>query len=1014
MESFKCKSLFFAFMWILSFGLYSQVSVKGNVMDESNEPVIGASIQVKGTGEGTVTDYDGNFSLTVPSNESTLIISYVGMKTQEVSPAPNLRVILQTDTELLDELVVVGYGTMRKKDLTGAVSRVTVDDKSLQANVNLSQVLSGVAGINIQQRGGATGESSISIRGQNTLSTSSSPLIVVDGIIYDGSISNFNINDIETIDVLKDASAAAVYGSRSKNGVILITTKKGKNEKPQVSVDAYYGFQDMTNTPMRVMNGEEFAIRMVDWQWQSDVYKWYATKPTSAAGRPARPDITNRQLVATYLKTPEEQNNYLNGEPIDWVKEVTQIAPMQNFNIGLNGGSENSKYYLSASYSDIEGIQLNDNFKRFTLRSNLESKVNNWLTISTNLTYTLTDQSGEQANIHYARVATPWADNHIGKDDYDIYLTNELFQPYPLVFTYADNSNLNHTFFGIGRAVVDFPFLKGLKFEFDISDRYNTAGNYTYWNSRTPGGMAYGGRATKVHTESNKWLMNNILSYTETFGNHSIYGTLLYSLDKLSGNASTLRADGFDNETLGYNNMGLGLTPYVASSAYEESNIAYMARINYTYLQRYLFTGTVRRDGFSGFGKDHKWATFPSLSFGWVLTEEPFMNNPAFYLKTRFSYGVNGNQGSGRYASLATMSSLGYVYGGDYAVGLYPNTLGNSELAWERTTSNNVGVDFSFLNDRLSGSIDAYLSNTDDVLVRRQLPATSGYANVWDNVAELQTKGIDLEIRSLNVNRKDFTWNTKFTFGLDRDKITKLYGGESDADVANGWFVGKPIQAIYDYQIEKVWTEEEFFAGEVYPGWYPGQFKLADLDGSNSIDAVNDRSIIGYKSPSYRFGIENVLRYKDFTFSFFINSIQGGKNRFMANNSDNVNPLIYYPERQNVSAVNPYWSPEAPTTNTTGIYNNPPIWSGIYQNRSFIRLQDVSLAYSFPKQLLDRININSCQIYLSSKNPYVWTKWQGWDPEIGTTGSDSKTGYSSTSTFPTLTRNVILGLRFSF
>jgi TonB-linked SusC/RagA family outer membrane protein len=475
-----------------------------------------------------------------------------------------------------------------------------------------------------------------------------------------------------------------------------------------------------------------------------------------------------------------------------------------------------------------------------------------------------------------------------------------------------------------------------------------------------------------------------------------------------------LRADGFDNETLGYNNIGLGLTPYVASSAYEESNIAYMARINYTYLQRYLFTGTVRRDGFSGFGKDHKWATFPSLSFGWVLTEEPFMNNPSFYLKTRFSYGVNGNQGSGRYASLATMSSLGYVYGGDYAVGLYPNTLGNSELAWERTASNNVGVDFSFLNDRLSGSIDAYLSNTDDVLVRRQLPATSGYANVWDNVAELQTKGIDLEIRSLNVNRKDFTWNTKFTFGLDRDKITKLYGGESDADVANGWFVGKPIQAIYDYKIEKVWTEEEFFAGEVYPGWYPGQFKLADLDGSNSIDAVNDRSIIGYKSPSYRFGIENVLRYKDFTFSFFINSIQGGKNRFRANNSDNVNPLIYYPERQNVSAVNPYWSPEAPTTNTTGIYNNPPIWSGVYQNRSFIRLQDVSLAYSFPKQLLDRININSCQIYLSSKNPYVWTKWQGWDPEIGTTGNDGKTGYSSTSTFPTLTRNVILGLRFSF
>jgi TonB-linked SusC/RagA family outer membrane protein len=1014
----KWKGLLLACMWAVSAIMLAQnITVRGTVTDENGMTVIGATVIVQGVvTHGSVTDVDGKYTLLNVPPDGSLVFSYVGMKSQTIpiNGRETINIIMAFDTQVLEEVVAIGYGTMRKKDLTGAVTRVTVDDKSLQANVTLSQVLAGVSGINFQARGGAGGEPSFSIRGQNTLSTSSSPLIVVDGIIYDEALSSLNISDVEAIDVLKDASSAAVYGSKSKNGVLLITTKKGKNAKPTISVDAYYGIQDITNTPMRVMNGEEFAIRMVDWQWENDIYKWYATNPTSAEGRPVRPDITNRELVSSYLKSPEEQNNYLNGTAIDWVDEVTRIAPMQNYNISLSGGAENSTFYLSGSYSDVKGIQLNDQLKKFTLRSNLESKVNNWLTIGMNLTYTLRDDSGEPASLHSARVATPWANNHIGKDDYDIYLTNELFQAYPLAFIYTDNSNLRHTLFGIGRAEIDFPFLKGLKYEFNISDRYNTAGNYSYWNSKTPSGMANNGRARKIHSESNKWLINNILSYTETFGDHYIYTTLLYSRDRLTGNASTLNSAGFDNETLGYNNIGAGLTPSVSSSAYEENNISYMARINYSYLSRYLITGTVRRDGFSGFGSNHKWATFPSLSLGWVLTEEPFMKNPEFYLKMRLSYGVTGNQGSGRYASMAKMSSLGYVFGSEYAVGLYPSSLSNMELGWERSTSTNLGIDFSLLKNRLSGSVDMYNSRIHDVLVRRELPPSAGYSNVWSNIAELATKGLEIELRSVNFNNKDFTWNTKFIFGLDRDKITKLYGGENDQDAANGWFVGESIQAIYDYKIEKIWTEEEFFAGKVYPGWYPGQFKLADLDNSNSIDPTNDRTIIGYKSPAYRFSIENVFRYKNVSLSFFINSIQGGKNRFLGENAENINPLIYYPERQNVSAVNPYWRPDAPTTNTTGIYNNPPVWGGIYQSRSFVRLQDVSLAYALPKQLTEKLKVNFCQVYLSSKNPYVWTKWQGWDPEIGTAGSGSKTGYSSTTSFPALTRNVIMGIKFNF
>ena len=987
------------------FGNFQQNIVTGRVANSNGEPLVGVSVTVKGSTGGTSTDAQGNFSIEVPGN-GTLVFSYVGFATKEepVDGRSNIEVVLTASASELEQVIVIGYGTQKKSDLTGSIARVTMDDKATQANVNLFQALVGAsAGVNLEERGGSDGEPTLSVRGQTSLSASDRPLIVLDGVIYNGNISNINVNDVETIDILKDASAAAVYGSRSANGVLLITTKKGKSEKPVISFSGYTGFQDMTNNPMRVMNGQEFAVRLLDWNWENNVYAWYRTNPTSAEGRPPRPDASDPNVVASYFKTFEEKENYLNGREVDWVDAVLRKGAMQNYNVSLQGSANNTSYYLSGSYSDIEGIQLNDEFKRITLHMNLESKVNDWLTFGVNTSYSYRDNSGIPASLASARVASPWANNYIGKPNYDIYLSGELFQPYPLVNLYIDNSDISNELFAVGSAKIKIPWIQGLQYELNYSHVYSNRNNYTFNSNATPAGVNNRGLAVKNPSESRNWNINNIVTYSGAFGDHSVNATLLFSRELNKGNSTTASAEGFDNAILGYNNLGLGEGPTAASTAYEENSLSYMARVNYSYKSRYMFTGTVRRDGYSGFGADKKFATFPSASVAWVASEESFLQDKGLYLKLRTSYGENGNQGIGRYSSLSRMTTLPYVYGSTTAIGLYPSSLGNVDLEWETTASYNIGVDFGFLKNRITGSIDAYTAKTSNVLVQRQLPRAAGYASIWTNIGGIDNKGIELELKTINIDKGAFRWESNFVFSLNRDKITKLYGGENDNDIGNSWFVGEPISAIYDYEMAGgVWTEEEFFKGQIpYPGWYPGQFRYVDQDGNDTINAGKDRKVIGYRAPSYRFSINNTLTYKNFTLSIFINSVQGGKRFYLADNAMYINPLYYYPERMNNSAINAYWRPDKPTTNTTGIYNIPPVQSGIYQSRSFVRIQDVSLSYALGKAMLDKLKMQSAQVYISSKNPYVWTKWQGWDPEIGVTDTP-------------LMRNYIVGLRFSF
>lgn len=992
----------------------ANITVMGTVTSVDDGGALpGVTVLVKGSNTGTVTDADGHYSIDVSKEDDILVFSSIGFATLEipVNGRSVVDVALASDITSLEEVIVVGYGTQKKSDLTGSVVRVNMDEKSMLPNVNIFQALSGAAaGVNVSGAGLAGSEPSISIRGRTSLSANDKPLIVLDGIIYNGAIADINVSDVESVDILKDASAAAVYGSRSANGVLLITTKKGKTEKPVVSFNMYYGYQDRTNSPMKVMNAEQYAVRMVDYYYQQELYAWYKTNPASAAGKPVRPDITDRNAVAPRLRTQEERDNYLAGNEIDWVDEVTQLAPIQNYNISVSGKSDKSSYFVSGSYTDEEGIQLNDKFKRFTIRTNVESKVTDWFTLGLNSSYSYRDYSGLEASLANARADSPLANNKIGSPNYDMFLTGEGYMPYPLNNLYVDNSDIRNNLFLVGSGKITVPWVKGLTYELNYSNTYFNRNNFTFHPVTTPDGAGNKGQAIKNPSDEKNWIVNNIVSYAKEFGDHQVNATLLYSREKRSAQSSTLNAQGFDNPVLGYNNMGLGTVVTVASTAWEENSLSYMARANYSFKGRYLLTGTIRRDGFSGFGSNMKLANFPSVSFGWIVSEEAFLSSGKWldFLKLRASYGKNGNQGIGRYSSFSRMTADAYVYGSATAIAVYPSSLGNADLGWETTSSFNIGIDYGFLNGRISFSLDAYKAKTSDVLVSRALPPAAGYPSVWANIGGIDNKGIELELKTINLTG-ELSWETNFVFSLNRDKINRLYGGKNDKDIGNSWFVGESISAIYDYEMAGgVWTEEELYSDNILNNWYPGQYRYVDQNDDGIINANSDRTIVGYKTPSYRFSINNTLFYKNFSLSFFINSIQGGKNYYKLNNASVVNVDFRSDNvlRINASAVRPYWTPDNGVTNATGVYNSPAVSSGIYESRSFVRLQDISLGYRLSSGLLNSLKLNDCQIFLSGKNLYTWTKWSGWDPEIADRDDEN-------SNFP-LMRNITAGFKITF
>jgi TonB-linked SusC/RagA family outer membrane protein len=679
---------------------------------------------------------------------------------------------------------------------------------------------------------------------------------------------------------------------------------------------------------------------------------------------------------------------------------------------------------LSGAYTEQEGIVVGDDFKRTSLRANFSNDINEWMTVGMKTSFAHKDYSGEQANLEMAVLASPLATVYANKEtgELNLYPQTDQLVINPLSYTNAQDQEIYDNLFAILYTDIKIPKIEGLTFHFDYSNTLEFGKHNQFWGTNTVSGLlAPNGKASKDNSEERDWSINSILSYSRKFKEkHRIDATLLYTSEKRNAEASEMLASNFFTSVLKWDNMGIGKIQSNTSTAWQESSTGLMARVAYAFDQKYLVTATIRRDGFSGFSQNHKYADFPSLSVGWVASEESFLKNVDWlsFLKLRLSYGVNGNQALGRYGSLAQVGQVQYVYGdgGGTSVGIYPSTLANADLGWEKTKSINLGLNINVLKNRISTEFDFYTTKTNDLLVQQSLPEVSGYKSVWTNLGEIQNKGFEVTLNTVNITNQDLRWESKFTFSLNRNKIVHLYGvdndgdGFEDSDIGNKWFIGKSLGAIYDYKINGIYQTGDT---DIPSGFYPGYFKIKDTDGVDGI-TPDDRTIVGNTSPNYRFSIYNGLTYKNFSLSFLINSVQGGgkNNYYLGENSPSLNPNYSFPDRLNIPDIN-YWTPDNPTNTTPIINYKAKYFHGMYQDRSFVRLQDVTLAYTLkPSRFMGQ---SSLKIYVSGKNLYTWTKWTGWDPEAGTTAGGDYYQYSSGgNTGNPVMRSFIAGIIFGF
>lgn len=962
-----------------------QVTVSGTVSDNLG-PIVGANVVEKGTTNGIITDMDGNYTLSV-SEGAVLQFSYIGYITKEITVGnqKNINVQLAEDAQKLEEVVVVGYGTAKKSDLAGSVVRADLGTLQESPSISLGSALQGtVPGLNVGAVSEAGKDPEMSIRGRTSISGGNSPLIVLDGIIFRGNMVDINMNDVESIDILKDASAAAIYGSEASNGVILITSKQGKvMSKPMIEYSGSYSFQAPTNKNMYPEDRDGFLRKIADrYLEESRIGDDMLTM--NPDWDPSRHLMDNNTL-----------EGYNNGTNTNWWDLILNDNPyIQNHNLSVRGKSELSGYYLSVGYTDQQNLIINDTYKRYNVRINLDTKITDWLKVGTQSFFAMSDYSGASPSLSTAMQMPPLSACYDENG-------NLIKQPYktgnnPLQTIDQDDVNRRYNLFGNFFVDIDFPFLKGLNYRLNFSQNliHDQEFNFDEW------GDNFTGKGKKMNATTYNYTVDNILTYKNTFGKHDINATFVYGLEKRQYESTTAEASHFSNFALGYNSLQQGQSDLnkASSSAWEESSLYMMFRAAYTYDNKYIFTGTVRRDGFSGFGANNKYGVFPSAAIAWRINEEDFFKDNINWvdnLKLRLSYGQNGNRTVGRYQTLAKMGTgNGYLFGdGASAEQMqWLSSLANADLKWETTNTFNIAADFSTLNSRIFGTLEYYTSTTNNVLYNINIPQMNGLSSIPSNIGKLGNHGFEMTVTGVPVETKDFSWDITFNFSRNRNKVKSIFGIDADGDgreddlIANKIFIDRPYGVCYDYNIIGMWQIADKLAGKIPNGFEYGTYKVEDINGDGKYDKNNDRKILGYTDPAYRFSIQNSFRYKDWEFKFMINSVQGGKNYYYgqpgSSFGNNTPDNIY----QNNCFNFDYWTPENPNARYRQLgffsealgYNFHP-----YVQRNFVRLQDVTLSYNVPKSFLQKFNINRLKLYVTGKNLLTFTDWDGWDPESG-------------------------------
>ena len=737
-------------MHLFSLGAFAQnLHVSGNVKDELGEPVIGANVLVKGTSLGAISDINGDFILRDIRSGAILEISFIGYLTQEVQvhdPA-KLQIVLKEDNQALDEVVVVGYGVQRKSDLTGSVSSINSETLENRPQVNLIQSLQGsVPGLNISVTGSnAEGASTTTrIRGNNSITADNKPLIILDGIPFDGPWSEINPNDVESLEVLKDASSAAIYGARGSNGVILVTSKRGKKDKLTVSYDTYVTIDKVINLP-RMMNGEEFYRYKVEALKEVNTYN-----PTPEEPEPWLNDLT-----------PTEIASHNAGLSTNWFDLVTQTGLKQQHNLSLRGGANKTNYFISLNYTDVKGTAVGNQFQRYSIRFNLDQEFTSWLKFSTSTQLGRYDRSGSSAEFWRAFKQIPLGQAY--NEDGSIRLSatedsSEAFCINPLGSLNNKTKDIRAKVITNNVLEIKLPFIKGLSYKLNTGFTYQNSSYKNYQGLDTYAGASTNGILNTDDWHSEEWIIENIVSYQREFGKHRIFFTGLYSAQSKEYEKNTMEGRNFPNDVMYYYQISKAGTVSGNSNYYKENHISQMGRLNYTFDNRYLLTLTARRDGYSAFGENSKFGVFPSAAVGWNISNERFFKESSISkvvtnLKYRLSWGQNGNEAISAYTTLPNLSTYNYLNDDHTAqYGFYPSKLASPNLSWETTTSINTGLDLSLWNGRIQSTFDIYWSKTKDLLLARSIPTINGTGSITENRGQTKNRGFELQITSNNIN----------------------------------------------------------------------------------------------------------------------------------------------------------------------------------------------------------------------------------------------------------------------
>lgn len=969
---------------VIQEALQNTVKITGKVVDSQGEPVIGATVMVKGTNNGVITDVNGGFTLNTASN-SKLQISYVGYQSQEIAIGANrnLLITLKEDSELLDEVVVVGYGTMKRSDLAGSISSIDKTELTKSGKNNVMSALQGqVPGLTIVRNNNKPGGGfSMNIRGLSTMSGSTAPLIVVDGVAG-ADITTINSEDIEKIDVLKDASSASIYGSRGTNGVVMITTKRGASGKPTINYNGHVGFKTAIHMP-EFMDGDEW-VQMA---------------------REYRRALNNNEYVSDdkIFKDPSELKAVQDHNYFDWYDAISKTPIQTSHSLSATGGTENVKYTIGAAYYNETGMVEPEKYERYNFRAGLDVKANQYVAFGGSIYGTYYNNNmGNHDILQDAFRARPTQHpvSLIDGSEQWKFTSNGIFNP----LTTQKNVTVQHRAMeAFGNIYLDVTPIKNLSLKTIFSPylRARTSGRFRdTWSKALQGTQKP--TAYKDDKFNIDYTWDNIANYKFDVAEHHKFDfSGIFSMQKATYDDMYLEVKDLPFNSL-WHNLGSGIATNYRSKYTQTTIMSYTGRLNYNYKDRYLVTLSGRYDGSSRLAEGHKWAFFPAAAVAWRISQEGFMKDVEWLsnLKLRLSVGKTGNDNIDPYLSLGTLAGTQYMFGDTPASGFLPGGLANRNLTWEKTTEYNVGIDFGFLDGRISASIDYYDRYAEGMIMDKSVPIHTGYDKVKDNVATIRNNGVEFLLNTINVKTRNFQWSTNINLAYNKNRIHDLKFKEDlgtyspqlkgkQGDFANKYIIGEPVRINWTYMCEGVWQLNEVDEAKKY-GAKPGQWKVKDFNKDGTISANIDQDIVGKRTPDWTGGMTNTLSYKniDLSFQMYFRTGMTVRNQFFVNYTGEATQDNFKNLRHD------YWTPENPSNSyaqpgNQGAYRNNS--SRIYLKADYLKVGYINLGYTFSNKLLKKTPLSKLRVYGMVQNPFVFTGVEGMDPENpeSTVGDDS-------------------------